>query len=105
MEFINILANLMKDKSINTLDLQRDTGISESTFRNWKRGSQPTAEKIIILSKYFDISSDMLLGLKEPLELTENDKELLELFRTLPEREQIKLIGKVEDLVNKYKGE
>ena len=105
MEFINILTNLMKDKSINTLDLQRDTGISESTYRNWKRGSQPTAEKIIILSKYFDISSDMLLGLKEPLELTENDKELLELFRTLPEREQIKLIGKVEDLVNKYKGE
>lgn len=105
MEFINILTNLMKDKSINTLDLQRDTGISESTYRNWKRGSQPTAEKIIILSKYFDISSDMLLGLKEPLELTENDKELLELFRTLPEREQIKLIGRVEDLVNKYKGE
>lgn len=105
MEFINILTNLMKDKSINTLDLQRDTGISESTYRNWKRGSQPTAEKIIILSKYFDISSDMLLGLKEPLELTENDKELLELFRTLPEREQIKLIGRIEDLVNKYKGE
>ena len=105
MDFINILTNLMKEKSINTLDLQRETGISESTFRNWKRGSQPTAEKVILLSKFFNISSDELLGLKEPLNLSQNDKELLELFRTLPEREQIKLIGRVEDLVNKYKGE
>lgn len=105
MDFINIVIEIMKNKSLNTLDLQRDTGISESTFRNWKRGNQPTADKVITLAKYFEMSTDELLGLKKPVDLSENDKELLELFRKLPEREQIKLIGRVEDLVNKYIGE
>lgn len=104
MNFIEILISLMKENSMNTLDLQRETGISESTFRNWKKGSQPTADKIITLAKFFNVSVDELLGLRKPVDLSENDKELLELFRTLPEREQIKLIGKVEELVNKYKG-
>lgn len=105
MDFINVLFDIMEKKNINTYTIQNDIGIKESTIRAWKKGSQPSADKIIQLAKYFNISTDELLGLKKPLELTENDRELLELFRTLPEREQIKLIGKVEDLVNKYKGE
>lgn len=105
MEFIDNLLRLIRERKINTYILQKETDIKESTLRNWKKGSQPTADKVITLAKYFDVSTDELLGLREPLELTENDKELLELFRILPEREQIKLIGRVEDLVNKYKGE
>lgn len=105
MDFFNTLSELMREYSMNTLDLQRETGIKESTYRNWKKGSQPTAEKLVILAQFFNTSTDELLGLKPRRELTENDEELLELFHQLPEREQIKLIGRIEELINNYKGE
>jgi len=101
MEFIEKLIELMKSQNINSVDLQNNTGIRESTFRNWKKGSQPSADKIILLAKYFNITTDELLGLEPGIKLSENDKELLEIFHQLPEREQIKLIGKIEEIVER----
>jgi len=41
-------------------------GITESTFRQWLNGyTLPTAEKLIALSKYFNISIDYLLGIED----------------------------------------
>lgn len=101
MEFIDILLNLMKERKINTYNIQKETGINESNIRNWKRGSQPSADKIILLAKYFNVTTDELLGLEPGIKLSENDKELLEIFHQLPEREQIKLIGKIEELIKR----
>lgn len=108
MEFIDKVIELMKENNINSIKLQNDTGIRESTFRNWKKGTLPTADKIIKLANYFNISADELLCIKNSsnkLSLNDNDKELLELFHQLPEREQVKLIGKVEDMIEKYKNQ
>lgn len=101
MEFIEKLIELMKTENMNSIDLQNNTGIKESTFRSWKKGSQPSADKIILLAKYFEVTTDELLGLEPGIKLSENDKELLEIFHQLPEREQIKLIGKIEEIVER----
>lgn len=37
--------------------------------------------------------------------LTENEKELLQHFQKLPEREQIKFIGRIEDAAARYQEE
>ena len=109
MEFIEKLTELMKKNQINSIKLQNDTGISESTFRNWKKGSSPTAERLIILAKYFNISTDELLCINSPdndtliTNLTLEEKELINYFRQLPEKEKYKLLGKLEVQIENYK--
>ena len=102
MIFIENLLNLMNQRGITAYQLEKEIGIKQSTFGKWKKGSQPTLDNIIKILNYFQVSPDILIKTKISI-MSDNDKELLELFHQLPEREQIKLIGRVEDLVNKYK--
>lgn len=73
----------------------------------------PNAENLIVISKYLGVSIDYLLTGEEPtlksnatntielpkLPLTENEEDILSLLNQLSERNQIKLIGKVEEIV------
>lgn len=92
----------MNERGVTAYQLEKDIGIKQATFGKWKKGSQPTLDNIIKILNYFQVSADELLKTNFS-SLTENDKELLELFHQLPEREQIKLIGKVEELVERGK--
>ncbi|WP_394925465.1 helix-turn-helix domain-containing protein [uncultured Robinsoniella sp.] len=62
----------------------------------------------VLLSLYRTYKIDIawiLTGIKgvETNNLSENEKELLENFSFLPEREQIKFIARLEDAAEKYK--
>ena len=100
MEFIEILLEELKKRNITKTKLAKDIGISEGSIRSWENGKQPTIDKLKKISQYLSISTDILLDLEN--NLTENEKELLKNFRELPEREQIKIIGVVEDKAKDY---
>ncbi len=100
MQFIDTLLDIMKERNISGYQLEKDTGIKQATLGKWKKGSLPTIDKLMILLNYFQVSADELLGLGQKSTLTENEKELLELFQKLPDREQIKFIGRLEEAVN-----
>lgn len=56
------LARVLKDYS--QLKVMMQTGISQSTLSKYETGEMlPTAENLIILSKYYDTSVDFLLDL------------------------------------------
>lgn len=97
--FIENLNNLLKQNGITKTELSRKIGISEGSIRSWERGTEPTVDKVIKISEYFTISIAELLGIQEHYE---NDAELLEYFHKLPEREQIKWIGKLEEAAKEY---
>ena len=93
---------LLNERGINQKQLEIDGIVKQSTFTSWKNGSQPALDKILKIIQYFELSPNEFFGYPDT-ELSDNDKELLELFHQLPEREQVKLIGKVEDMIEKYK--
>lgn len=104
---INIIDNLVKimdEKGITAYQLEKDIGINQTTFYNWKQGRSPAVDKILKILEYLEVTPNRIFGYPD-IKISDNDKELLELFNQLPEREQLKLIGRVEELVNKYKGE
>jgi transcriptional regulator with XRE-family HTH domain len=48
------------------IQLAKDTNISKSALNNYELGLQiPSAQVIVVLAKYFNVSSDYLLGLKD----------------------------------------
>ena len=100
MNIIENVIRIMKEKGISVYKLEQDTGIRQQTFISWKKGTQPSADKIIKLIQYLEVSPNELFGYDPLTFLTDNDREMLTLFKKLPEREQIKFIGRLEDKVN-----
>lgn len=109
---------LRQQKDINQVDLGRIVGVGKTTISNYETGySVPDLDTLIKLAEYFQVTTDYLLGLtdditqknddKDPIfgNLTKNEQELLEIFhRVTNEREQIKLIGRFDEIVEQMTG-
>lgn len=53
---------LRDKKGVTDYKVSKDTGITKSTFSDWKTGrSAPKTEKLKILADYFDVSIDYFL--------------------------------------------
>lgn len=99
MNIIENLVKIMNTKGITAYQLEKDIGINQTTFYNWKKGKQPSADKLQKIITYLEVTPNEVFGYEITPELTDNEKELLNLFKKLPEREQIKFIARLEDKV------
>ena len=62
-KFIERLKELRIEKGISQAQLAKDTGLSQSAIAYWETGQRiPNAHAVIILAKYFNVSTDYLLG-------------------------------------------
>lgn len=102
MNIIDNLIELMEKKHITPYQLEKQGIVKATTFSSWKKGTQPALDKIIQIMQYIAVSPNELFGYETETKLTENEIELLEYFRKLPEREQIKFIARVEDAAKPY---
>ena len=63
-KFSERLKELRNEKDLSQLQLEKETGLSKSALSFWEIGKRvPNANAIIILAKFFDVSTDYLLGL------------------------------------------
>lgn len=73
-----IFLRLMEEKKLTPYKVSKDTGITQATFSRWKTGkASPSIETLQILSDYFHVSTDYLLGKednKKTPALTEKDR-------------------------------
>ncbi|MDD3278634.1 MAG: helix-turn-helix transcriptional regulator [Lachnospiraceae bacterium] len=99
------LNSWIKENHLTTTEIKERTGISTgnlSEFRNDKKliGSRT----LISLNREYGLDINWLLTgeRKEEANLSQNEKELLENFKLLPEREQIKIIGIIENKAELY---
>ncbi len=67
MSLGNKLDKLMKEKKLTGKQLANDTGITEGTVSKILTGvnTNPKSDTIVTLAKYFNVSSDYLLGLSD----------------------------------------
>ncbi len=82
---------------------QLKLGTANGTY--WKNGSIPASDTVVKLAEYLNVSTDYLLIGKEQNvkdELSENDREMLSILHKFNEREQIKFIGRAEQMANEY---
>lgn len=69
--FLPRLRELLAESGKMQKDICDELGISKQKLSNWKTGySEPNFDDIIMLAKYFDVSSDYLLGLTDEYEGT-----------------------------------
>lgn len=62
-----IYCKLRDEKGVKDADVVRETGITKSTFSDWKSGrSKPKNEKLQKIADYFGVTIDYLMTGKEP---------------------------------------
>lgn len=66
MEFKERLKELRVSKNLSQMQLAIKTNISQSAIAKWELGkTEPTASAIISLAKFFNETTDYILGLED----------------------------------------
>ncbi len=109
--FWDYYTSLCKISGLSPNAVAKQIGVSNATCTKWKNGTIPNGETLIAISDFFDCSVDYLLGRTEnakahktnlyPQEYT----ELLEKYSHLDDTDRIKIIERIDTLLDddKYK--
>lgn len=107
--FSERLNELRTKNNIMAKNIASDIGVSKQAFSQYeKQLSTPSADVLIAIAEYFNVSIDYLTGLKdtpniseksEELTITHEEIELLEDFRLLNKYEQNIIRGKISELI------
>ncbi len=102
MDFSIRLKNLIEENGLAQKQLAVDLHIADSTISGYLSSyRQPDFEMLVRIARYFDVSTDYLLGLSPdkkpaPSDLDDAESELIYIYRSLnPERKSL-LIGQAE---------
>lgn len=84
---------LCKERNINITTMCKESGASRGSLSDLKFGRKQklSIDTLAKISSYFDVSVDYLTGKEnspDEFVLTEGEKDLLELFRLIPEDQQ-----------------
>lgn len=108
------LKELRIDKNINMDKFSKDIGYSKTIVYYWETGQRkPNSTALTILANYFNVTVDYLIGNDDaavphsanvaamPGTLSDDEKELLKVFRGLSETGKKTLIGSAHN-IEKY---
>lgn len=71
----NRIISLCDTRGINQSDLEKELGFGKGTISKWKSNPNPSAEKLLLVANYFNVSTDFLLKGTDNNGLTEKDKK------------------------------
>ena len=107
MTFINRLNSLLSENGITKNKLATDLGLGSGTIATWeKRGTIPKGEHLSRIANYFGVTVDYLISdsdVKEKTpaisesDLTEEELELVRMFRSLSEESKAIIMGGVRN--------
>lgn len=98
MEYIKRIEKSLKNINKTSAEMLRDLEYSKGLMSNWKKGTEPSAIKLLNICDYLGVSIDYILTGKEGInkELVEEEKELISYFRKLTDKEKMKEIARLE---------
>lgn len=104
------LKELRKEKNCTQRHLAEVLGLTPNSICEWEKGrSEPSAETLVEIAKFFNTSTDYLLGVTDdfgspavpsPL-LSDEERSFLDLFRRLSRGERAQLLAFAAGLVGK----
>ena len=74
-------------------------GIGTANGTYWKNGSVPSSDIVIKLAEFLNVSTDyLLMGQSPSFSLSDSEKELINLFKSLSDEDKGRVLGKAETL-------
>lgn len=102
MCIVDIIKRLSNERGISIKTLEQTVGLGNGTIGKWSRQS-PSCDKLKLVADYLSVSLDYLItGKEKSPSLEDDEQELLNYYKKLPDREQVKLISRAETLSEIY---
>ncbi len=106
MNFSQRIADLLVETHHNQAELARFVGVKPNTVSDWiNKGTSPKIEHLYRIADFFSISFDYLFTGEKTASSNEinlmngNETTMMNLFRMLSEKEQDRIIGRLENMV------
>lgn len=103
--FYQQLITLCEREGVKPTPFIKSLGFSAGNLKRWENGATVNSDILLAISKYFKVSVDYLLTGKESKSSSEidlvnaNETTMMNLFRMLSEKEQDRIIGRLENMV------
>nr|WP_295683669.1 helix-turn-helix domain-containing protein [uncultured Lachnoclostridium sp.] len=98
------LKNWRKENKLTSSEVAAKAGISQGGLSEYENDKKLIGSKTLLsLNEAFNIDINYILTGEERLNLSEDERDLLMLFNTLPQKEQYKIMGILEDKVKELK--
>lgn len=95
MSMVDRICELARNEGLSIAALEKAVGLSNGIIGKWKKQS-PSCDKLKLIADYLNTTIDYLLtGISN--EIKQNEAEMLEIFRKFDDREQVKIIGRMEE--------
>lgn len=115
--FSKVFSDLLQSRDITAYQMSKDTGISQGMISHWKSGKRlPAANHLLTIASYLGVSVEYLLtgddSAPSPAPapvvpvvpaISETGKVMLSLFEQLPREDQLILIGRLMERVERMK--
>lgn len=89
MSFGDNLRTLIEERNMTQKELAIHLNIAPSTIGSYVQNArEPDFTTLKTLARFFDASTDYLLGFTLEKMITHNENEMLRIFRALPEEQQ-----------------
>lgn len=114
MRFNEILKSLRENTDLNQKDLADKLNINPATYRNYENGNrEPDFAILITIARFFNVTTDYLLGesefktyesmkksqLIEDLQLSDDEKQLLLMYRKLSDITKAEIRGEIKGIL------
>ena len=111
--FYQRLRELLDGRGLSDKEFLSDIGMSKNQMTNWKNGKIPNKSTLLLIANYFGVTMDYLLGregrmavleqkardiLDGNVVFNEQERELLEAFRSTTEKGRFKIIQAVMNI-------
>ena len=90
--FYERLREVCREKGTNVTTMLSDLGLSTGNTGAWKKGTLPKGEALVKIAEYLGTSVDYILFGEYRDDLTAEEKHLLELYRSAPDRAKYKVV-------------
>lgn len=110
--FVERLDAIMKERGVTRSKLLTDLKMGKNQFKVWEGGSKPTAATVSAIAAYFNVSPDYLTGndtlmgqtdltpKANDTDTTEQEKALLNMFRSTSEEGRLRIIQAVMNITD-----
>lgn len=86
------LRELRKENKITQVKVSKDLGIAQATYSGYETGlNEPSAEMLMHLSDYFNVSVDYLLG-KSDIKATQAEEDFMKAVE----------VNSIDEMIHKY---
>lgn len=104
MKFGDILRELIESNNLTQKQLSLELNIAPSTLGNYVRNiREPDHSTLLIFARYFNVSTDYMLGNNTDKKISHDDEKLLNIFKKLDTKNKEILLREAQVLYDVQK--